>query len=174
MGYRKGDRVHLIIGRQALEAEVLVASENGRSLALGFDGAARGGGLALGMLPVLLADDGTWREIVTHSIVEIRAAEAQPLDARAHLGDGDSALRELQVRAASADEQRTALVAAARALLRDRPDATHDCGEWIAGGRCELCERPAIVCPRCGRVSFHPQDITNRYCGACHRFHEVC
>lgn len=29
-----------------------------------------------------------------------------------------------------------------------------------------------IVCPRCGAVSHHPKDITERYCGRCHRFHE--
>jgi hypothetical protein len=23
-------------------------------------------------------------------------------------------------------------------------------------------------CPRCGKVSVHPDDIRNRYCGACH------
>ena len=29
-----------------------------------------------------------------------------------------------------------------------------------------------IRCHRCGRISFHPRDITERYCGACHVFHE--
>jgi hypothetical protein len=30
---------------------------------------------------------------------------------------------------------------------------------------------PYIVCPRCGAVSHHPKDISERYCGRCHRFH---
>lgn len=30
----------------------------------------------------------------------------------------------------------------------------------------------AIRCQTCQRVSFHPKDITERYCGACHVFHE--
>jgi hypothetical protein len=30
----------------------------------------------------------------------------------------------------------------------------------------------AITCPRCGRTSYNPNDIAQRYCGACHRFHE--
>jgi ribosomal protein L37E len=30
---------------------------------------------------------------------------------------------------------------------------------------------PAITCPRCGSISYHPEDIRNRYCAACHRFH---
>lgn len=29
-----------------------------------------------------------------------------------------------------------------------------------------------IRCHRCARVSYHPQDIEQRYCGACDRFHE--
>lgn len=32
--------------------------------------------------------------------------------------------------------------------------------------------RPAITCPRCGRTSYHPKDVTERYCGACHLFHD--
>lgn len=30
---------------------------------------------------------------------------------------------------------------------------------------------PSIECPRCHRVSFHSDDIRERYCGACHAFH---
>lgn len=30
----------------------------------------------------------------------------------------------------------------------------------------------SITCPRCGRTSYHPRDIQERYCGACHQFHE--
>jgi hypothetical protein len=26
---------------------------------------------------------------------------------------------------------------------------------------------PAITCPKCGRTSYHPNDIAERYCGAC-------
>ena len=29
-----------------------------------------------------------------------------------------------------------------------------------------------IRCHTCGRTSFHPKDITERYCGRCHVFHE--
>jgi hypothetical protein len=32
--------------------------------------------------------------------------------------------------------------------------------------------QPYIVCPRCGAVSHHPKDISERYCGRCHRFHD--
>ncbi len=30
-----------------------------------------------------------------------------------------------------------------------------------------------IRCHTCGRVSYHPKDIAERYCGACHVFHEA-
>jgi len=30
-----------------------------------------------------------------------------------------------------------------------------------------------IRCHRCQRTSFHPKDITERYCGACKVFHEA-
>lgn len=28
----------------------------------------------------------------------------------------------------------------------------------------------SFVCPACGRESFNPHDIAQRYCGACHQF----
>jgi hypothetical protein len=31
---------------------------------------------------------------------------------------------------------------------------------------------PYIVCPRCGAVSHHPMDITERYCSACNHYHD--
>jgi len=32
---------------------------------------------------------------------------------------------------------------------------------------------PSIVCPRCHARSFHPRDIAEKYCGACHAFHDA-
>jgi ribosomal protein L37E len=29
---------------------------------------------------------------------------------------------------------------------------------------------PSIECPRCHRVSFHPQDVSEGYCAHCHDF----
>lgn len=31
---------------------------------------------------------------------------------------------------------------------------------------------PSITCPNCGRTSYHPEDIKQKYCGACHAFHD--
>lgn len=28
------------------------------------------------------------------------------------------------------------------------------------------------TCPRCGRVSYNPHDLAQRYCGACHLFED--
>jgi ribosomal protein S27AE len=33
-------------------------------------------------------------------------------------------------------------------------------------------ERLSITCPKCGMTSHHPKDISERYCGRCHQFHE--
>jgi ribosomal protein S27AE len=42
--------------------------------------------------------------------------------------------------------------------------------EWI---EIEIAAGRAIRCPRCGRVSFHPKDIDQRYCGWCHEWHDA-
>lgn len=31
---------------------------------------------------------------------------------------------------------------------------------------------PSITCPRCGKKSYNKHDIAEKYCGACHQFHE--
>ncbi|MEV7263999.1 hypothetical protein AB0N38_10650 [Micromonospora aurantiaca] len=31
-----------------------------------------------------------------------------------------------------------------------------------------LLTAPSFTCPECGRVSYHPRDIEEGYCGACH------
>jgi hypothetical protein len=30
----------------------------------------------------------------------------------------------------------------------------------------------AILCFTCGRISHNPNDVEQKYCGACHRFHD--
>jgi hypothetical protein len=44
--------------------------------------------------------------------------------------------------------------------------------EWCASARATLHVVESITCPRCGARSFHPTDRAERYCGACHRFHQ--
>jgi hypothetical protein len=31
---------------------------------------------------------------------------------------------------------------------------------------------PSITCPVCGRTSYNPNDVVQRYCGNCHQFHD--
>jgi hypothetical protein len=70
--WQRGDFVRLTVGTDVLDAMVTLASPCGGSLMLMFDGAARvGGGLAVGMLPVLRAEDGSWSEIMFGTPVEI-------------------------------------------------------------------------------------------------------
>lgn len=33
-------------------------------------------------------------------------------------------------------------------------------------------EPQSVMCPQCGRISFHPMDVKWRFCGACHKFHD--
>jgi hypothetical protein len=35
-----------------------------------------------------------------------------------------------------------------------------------------LVEGPGIECLICGLTSYHPEDVSQKYCGRCHRFHE--
>lgn len=50
------------------------------------------------------------------------------------------------------------------ALVERPPDPTYVVSETLDG-------RPAITCLRCNRVSHHPEDVDNLYCGFCHEFH---
>lgn len=33
--------------------------------------------------------------------------------------------------------------------------------------------RESITCPQCKKVSHHPMDVLERYCGNCHQFHDT-
>lgn len=44
-------------------------------------------------------------------------------------------------------------------------------GYWHPGpiDGCPKCPAEAsVTCPRCGRTSYHPGDVAEGYCGACH------
>lgn len=45
-------------------------------------------------------------------------------------------------------------------------------GHVIAYGRlrADYAAPPRFVCPRCGRVSYHPRELAERYCGNCDQF----
>lgn len=48
-------------------------------------------------------------------------------------------------------------------------DVTDELSALVA--KYQIKFKPAIVCPRCGRTSYHPEDVRQRYCGNCHQFH---
>jgi hypothetical protein len=67
------------------------------------------------------------------------------------------------------------------------PNATNPPGPWIKAVHSGVYRKPgigqlgpddvtsgamSIRCPRCGRVSHHPEDVRQRYCGNCHQFHD--
>jgi hypothetical protein len=62
---KRGDFVTVRVGDRVVRAMVLLASDNARSLMLGFEGAlAIGSGFYLGMVPVLQDDAGVYRDLI--------------------------------------------------------------------------------------------------------------
>ena len=49
-----------------------------------------------------------------------------------------------------------------------------ECSKQLAAAL-NACEqrasgRESYACPRCGAVSYNPNDVANKYCGQCHLF----
>lgn len=67
--FTKGQRVQLDYNGQSIEALVTMASDNGRSLLLMFNGAfvTPSGGLQLKMMPLLMDDDGVYRDLTENA-----------------------------------------------------------------------------------------------------------
>jgi len=77
---RRGDFVRITSAGITKRAFVGLASENGRSIAVLYDGMLPvGDGYALGFLPLLLDDDGRWREIVRHTCVVVERLTREQL-----------------------------------------------------------------------------------------------
>jgi len=72
---KRGDFVRVTFGVDSIQAMVMLASENGNSLMLGFDGALHSpsGGMFVGSLPVLRGDDGVYRDLVEGVEVQIES-----------------------------------------------------------------------------------------------------
>lgn len=70
MLFRTGDRVVLTLGQRTVDATVLLASENGRSLMLGFEAIVEG---CVGMMPVFDDGSGTFHNIMTGTPVQLAA-----------------------------------------------------------------------------------------------------
>jgi hypothetical protein len=68
MTWAKGDLAKVQYGDDTVEAEVVLASSNGRSLMLAFEGRLGG---HLGSMAVLEDDHGEYRSIITHQAVTL-------------------------------------------------------------------------------------------------------
>lgn len=65
--FKSGDNITLRYGSEAVLAAVVMASANGRSLAVAFDGWFDG---LCGSMPLLYAN-GSWRSIVSQHVYEV-------------------------------------------------------------------------------------------------------
>ncbi|KNA31028.1 hypothetical protein ADU20_27280 [Burkholderia pseudomallei] len=70
--YARGDWVWIEYGGLTVAGMVILASENGKSLMLGFDGVL--GAEHDGMCPVLRCDDGVYRSIINSEEVRLTRA----------------------------------------------------------------------------------------------------
>lgn len=73
--YTRGDRVWIECDGRTVAGMVMLASENGKSLMLGFDGVL--GGEHAGWCPVLRCDDGVYRSIINSAEVRLTRAGAR-------------------------------------------------------------------------------------------------
>jgi hypothetical protein len=71
--FKRGDFVYVTVDQGlTVTAMVVLASTNGRSLAVSFDGALPvGDGFALGFLPILQGEDGVYRSLIGNNAVTI-------------------------------------------------------------------------------------------------------
>lgn len=66
--WKTGDRLHIRMREVNIDGVVKLASRNGRSLMLEFNGILRG---HVGQMPVLLGDDDVFRSVITGDEVEL-------------------------------------------------------------------------------------------------------
>ncbi len=72
INFKTGQSVTITCDGRSLPATVLLASENGMSLALSFDAALwAGDGMYAGTMPVLRDDDGVYRDLMLGHAVTI-------------------------------------------------------------------------------------------------------
>lgn len=66
--FRRMDRVQITCNGQSVTGLVMLASENSKSLMLGFDGMLDG---HLGMLPVLMGNDGEYYSLMSGNLITV-------------------------------------------------------------------------------------------------------
>jgi hypothetical protein len=77
--FKRGQFVQVAYNGQTIEAMVLLASENSQSLMLVFAGAVRtpSGGMMLGQMPLLMDDDGVYRDLVENQPASLTPRQVQ-------------------------------------------------------------------------------------------------
>lgn len=76
--YVRGQFVQLTYAGQTVTAMVMLASPNGRSLMLGFNGVLRGhGGVFPGAIPLLMDEDGVYRDLVKNEPAQVQLRSMQ-------------------------------------------------------------------------------------------------
>jgi len=76
--FHRGQFVQITYGGETIEAMVMLASANSRSLMLGFKGVLYAhGGVYPGAMPVLMDDEGVYRDLVKNQPVQIQARTMQ-------------------------------------------------------------------------------------------------
>lgn len=105
------------------------------------------------------------------ALTRAKAAEAKVDHLKALLDYGADTALHRQLRAKNAEllaeigSLRTALRVN---VLRLAPETSHaDIDKVIEECRSRREPQPSIVCPNCGRRSYHPMDIKERYCAIC-------
>jgi hypothetical protein len=74
----RGQFIWLTAEGERRSAMVLLVSGNQRSVAVGFDGALHvGGGVYVGMLPLTLDDEGTYRDLIHGNEVTVEVRETR-------------------------------------------------------------------------------------------------
>ena len=72
--FHRGQFVRITYGAKTLDGMVMLASSNGKSLMVGFDGAfiSPSGGMFPGAMPLLMDDDGVYRDLVENEPVQVQ------------------------------------------------------------------------------------------------------
>jgi ribosomal protein L37E len=110
-------------------------------------------------------------------LIEVTIADEQDIDHAAHLLTCNTHRREfvdkiLEMLTVSLDSTPpTTIVVLSMEITPEGYTLTG--GELRPGATYHITDdATAILCLRCGRTSYHPDDVANLYCGNCHMFHE--
>lgn len=125
-------------------------------------------------MPLIIIDgkgDGCWSDLAefasTGRLVDMMGPDAPPIRLAVLSGGMESGQASVSIRLELPDG-RVVLTETSLALFVNAANVMRG----IIDGNNLRAATPSTTCPKCGRTSYHPEDIRNRYCGACHLFHD--